>query len=81
VARWKTKMSAQQVAEFEDLVGDFLHELGYSLHSEKKKTLRAALMRATYLAMFEAKDLARNRTPLRRFVRLERIEHEPDAGA
>jgi hypothetical protein len=80
VARWKTKMSADQVAAFEEVVGDFLRELGYPLHSERKTMLRAALMRATYLAMFEAKHLARNHTPLRRFVRLERIENEPDTG-
>jgi hypothetical protein len=82
VARWKTKMSTGQVSAFESLVGDFLRKLGYGLHSAKKKeTLRAAVMRSTYLAMFEAKHLAKSYTPLRRFVRLERIENEADVKA
>src|ERR1022692_2858916 len=78
VARWKTKMSAEQAAFFEQLVGDLLLKLGYSLLSEvkRKPSLRAARMRATYLAVFEAKHWMRN-TPLGRFVDLERIEMDP----
>jgi hypothetical protein len=83
VGRWKTKMSAEQTADFEQLVGDFLLKLGYSLLSEVKRetSLRAARMRATYLAMFEAKHWMRSNTPLGRFVDLERIEMDPQTPA
>lgn len=83
VARWKTKMSAEQIAGFEELVGDSLLELGYSRLSEAKQraSLRAARMRATYLAMFEAKHWMRINTLLGRFVQLERIEIEPRIAA
>jgi hypothetical protein len=76
-------MSAEQIAFFEQLVGDCLLKLGYSLLSEVKRetSLRAARMRATYLAMFEAKHWMRSNTPLGRFVDLERIEMDPQTPA
>lgn len=78
VARWKTKMSAEQVAGFEELVGDSLLELGYGPLSRTgyRTTLRASRMRATYSALFDAKHWTRTYTPLGRLVRLERIEIE-----
>jgi hypothetical protein len=79
VARWKTKMTPQQISSFEELVGDFLVKLGYGALREARHgtTFRAARMRATYLPMFEAKHKIRMHTPLGRLVRLERIEIEP----
>jgi hypothetical protein len=79
IDRWKTKMSPEQTAAFEDLVGSCLQELGYTLASETRRrmSLRATLLRTTYLAMFEAKHWIRTNTPLSRLVRLERIELEP----
>jgi hypothetical protein len=79
VARWKTKMTPQQIASLEELVGDFLVDLGYGALQEASHgtTLHAARMRATYLPMFEAKHQIRMHTPLGRLVRLERIEIEP----
>ncbi len=78
VARWKTKMPPEQLAAFEELVGDFLLELGYSLSSEPKQktSLRVARLRTTYLALFEAKHRMKA-TPLGRFVGLGYIEVEP----
>jgi hypothetical protein len=78
VARWKTKMPPEQIAAFEELIGDFLLELGYSLFSEpkRKRSLRAARLRTTYLALFEAKHRMKA-TPLGRFVGLGYIEVEP----
>jgi hypothetical protein len=75
VARWKTKMSPEQLAAFEALVGDFLHELGYTPVSKTRRrmSLRALRLRTTYLAMFEAKYRIKA-TPLGQFVRLEPIE-------
>jgi hypothetical protein len=81
VARWKTKMTAQEIASLEQLIGDALVDLGYSLGSDTKHrtSLRAARMRATYLPMFEAKQWLK-RTPLGTFVHLDTIEIEPDAS-
>ncbi len=78
VARWKTKMSAVQAADFEALVGDFLEELGYQLASEepRKVSIRASRLRGTYLAMFEAKHRMKA-TPLGRLVGLDPLEVEP----
>jgi len=80
VARWKTKMSAEQTEAFEALVGKFLQELGYSPASSfpRKISLRAFRLRATYFAMFETKRWMRINTPLGRSVDLERIEIEPE---
>ncbi len=71
LARWKTKMSSNQIEDFEMLVGEFLQELGYPLASGKLGSLtsRATRLRTTYLAMFEAKQWMKTRTPLGRFVR------------
>jgi hypothetical protein len=78
IARWKKKMSPQQIATFEGLVGGFLGELGYSPFSEAKPrtSLRAARLRATYLPMFEAKHRMKA-TALGRLVHLKNIEVEP----
>jgi hypothetical protein len=79
VGRWKAKMSASQVATFEQLVGGFLRELGYGLFSDTKRggSLRAARLRTTYLTMFDAKRWMKA-TPLGRFVHLKNIEVEPN---
>jgi Sulfotransferase family len=76
VARWKTKMLSEEIAAFEDLVGDFLQELAYTPGSEIKRrtSLRTIRLRTTYRAMFEAKQWMRGNTPLGRFVRMERIQ-------
>lgn len=81
VARWKTKMSAEQIAAFENLVGASLLDLGYGLHSAATpaRTLRTARLRTTYRAMFEAKHWMKA-TPLGRFISLGCIQIEPDAG-
>lgn len=77
VGRWKIKMSAEQIATFEELTGELLLELGYSLSSKPKPgtSLRAARLRSTYLAMFEAKRWMKA-TPLGRFVHLKNLEVE-----
>lgn len=83
VARWKTKMSPEQTASFEALVGDFLQELGYAPMSEtgRRASPRSARLRGSYLTMFEAKHWIRANTPLGRFVRLGSIEMEPKTPA
>ena len=83
VDRWRKQMSPEQTADFETLVGEFLRELGYSLVSEPNRSmnLRAARLRATYLAMFETKSWIRTNTPLGRLVRLERLGIKPENPA
>jgi len=77
VGRWKTKMWQEQLRDFEALAGDRLVELGYPLASGKRaSSLRSARLRATYFAMFRAKQWAKTHTRLGRKVRLGRIEIE-----
>ncbi len=75
VGRWKNKMNAEEIVAFEELVGRSLSQLGYELSSTPlTKSFRAGRMRAVYPALFELKHWARTKTPLGRFIRLERIE-------
>jgi hypothetical protein len=81
VDRWKTKLSVEQIAAFEELTGEFLLELGYCLSSKPTPTsVRAARLRSVYLAMFDAKRWMKG-TPLGRFVRLGCIQIEPQTPA
>jgi hypothetical protein len=81
VGRWKTKMSSEQLKDFEALAGKRLRELGYPLAAAAKRSssLRSAQLRATYFAMFEVKRWMRVHTPLGRRVRLGRIGIEAPA--
>ena len=81
LARWKNKMSSEEIAALEELIGDFLTKLGYVLGSKaKRRSLRTARLRSTYMTMFEAKHRMRS-TPFGRHVRLGRIEVEPPTPA
>jgi hypothetical protein len=79
VARWKTKMSAEEIVAFEELVGELLLELRYDLSSnaQHQSGFHALRLRKTYLAMFEAKHWMKG-TPLGRFVNLKNLEIEQD---
>jgi hypothetical protein len=77
VARWKTKMSRDQIGGLEQLIGEALLELGYGLTSDRRMSLRSARLRATYLALFRAKHWMKA-TPLGRFVHLRNLEVEPN---
>jgi len=77
VARWKTKMSRDQIGGLEQLIGEALLELGYALTSDRRMSLRSARLRATYLALFRAKHWMKA-TPLGRFVHLRNLEVEPN---
>ncbi len=76
--RWKNRMSAEHVAGFEDLVGEFMTELGYSLSSNAKRgvSFRTERLRRTYLTMFEMKHWMKS-TPLGRFVHLNILGLQP----
>ena len=77
VARWKTKMSVDQIGGLEELIGEALLELGYGLTLDRRMSLRSARLRATYLALFRAKHWMKA-TPLGRFVHLRNLEVEPN---
>ena len=72
VARWKTKMTGEEVAGFERLCGGFLKELGYPLASAflGQRDLRRWRMRTTYFAMFAGKQWSKTRTPLGKLVHM-----------
>jgi Sulfotransferase family len=75
VGRWKARMSKEELALFERLVGGFLRELGYGLEQENPgRSFQAARLRATYLPSFKTKQWLKTRTPLGRRVRLGPLE-------
>jgi hypothetical protein len=76
VGRWKSKMTAEEVQRFEELVGDFLQTLGYPVSDGFSKTssLRALRLRGTYLPMFTAKQWLKSNTPLGRRVNIGPME-------
>jgi hypothetical protein len=77
VGRWRSMMSSAQVADFEDIAGDRLRELGYPLASSSQRTsIRASRLRATYLTLFPLKQWLKAYTPLGRRVKLGRIKIE-----
>jgi len=77
VDRWKAKMSSCEIVALEELIGDFLLELGYVVSSKPGhgRSLRAQRLRKTYFALFEAKHWMKT-TPLGRFVDLKNLEVE-----
>src|SRR5215469_13427354 len=75
VGRWKSKLSPQGIADFEALVGDFLHELGYILGSAQQHPgLRARRLRGTYFPYFTLKQWLKMNTPLGRRAHTGRME-------
>lgn len=73
VGRFTGKMTPQQLADFETLVGKYLQELGYPAASESKPGLRAKRLRYTYLARFALRHWLKSRTPLGRFSNIARM--------
>jgi hypothetical protein len=75
IGRWEKKMTADQVADFESLTGDFLQQLGYPLASgTPRRDFRAMRLRSTYLRGFSLRHWLKSRTPLGRYAKLERME-------
>jgi len=72
VQRWKRHMSEGEIVIFESLVGDFLRDLGYHLiTSDVKKRnnfFRLRSMRALYKSYYTARQWAKTKTPLSRFL-------------
>ena len=69
VGRWKERFPSDQLLLFEELVGDYLEELGYARSSNsapKARSRSVKAMRQLYLAFYESKQWAKINTPLSR---------------
>jgi LPS sulfotransferase NodH len=77
VNRWREKLSSQQVASIEALVGECLEELAYPLSSPveaRTEGLRERCMRAFYFKLLDFKLWLKTRTPAGRLANLETLE-------
>jgi hypothetical protein len=88
--RWKERLTREEVAALESLVGPCLEELGYPLTtppSERQPGLRDRWMRAVYPSFLDTKLWLKLRTPVGRMANLSALElsdptetTETDAG-
>jgi len=71
VGRWKDKLTSDQLKQFEQLVGNYLQELGYPLSdpaNASANSLAVQTMRWTYRNFYEFKQWAKVNTPLSRWT-------------
>jgi hypothetical protein len=70
VGRWKNKFPAQQLTEFEQLIGDYMQELGYALSSPApaKRSLAVKRNRLVYRTFYDFKQWAKINTPVTRWM-------------
>jgi hypothetical protein len=76
VNRWKMRLSRQQIAALEAMVGGCLEESGYALsapEAERRQGARERLMRAIYFNLFENKLWLKTRTPAGRLANLSEL--------
>jgi Sulfotransferase family len=74
VQRWKQRLSAEEVAEMEGLVGDCLQSLGYTLESKTEQRahgVRKKILKPLYRGFLNAKVWLKVKTPLGRFANLD----------
>ena len=77
VNRWKERLSQEEVAALESLVGEFLEELGYALTTPEKQRepgLHEKWMRALYPGFLDTKLWLKIATPVGRFANLSALE-------
>jgi LPS sulfotransferase NodH len=77
VNRWKERLSREEVAALEGLVGPCLQQLGYTLtlpEAERKISLRARLLRTLYPNLLGAKLWLKIHTPVGKFANLSALE-------
>lgn len=76
VGRWKEKLSSEQVATLEDIIGDTLSEFNYPLtkSGRRRNPVGAKAFRAAYLAYFNGKLWLKSKTPLGRFASIAPLE-------
>lgn len=84
VGRWKTVLSADQIAQLESAIADRLQETGYELATPKEQrhtTFPAALMRLLYPIYFDVKLWLKTYTPLAKTADIGRMGiSEPESG-
>ena len=71
VGRWKDKLTSDQLKQFEQLIGNYLQELGYPLSdpaNASANSLAVQTMRWTYRNFYEFKQWAKVNTPLSRWT-------------
>ncbi|PYX48224.1 MAG: hypothetical protein DMG79_12315 [Acidobacteria bacterium] len=71
VGRWKSKFPADQLIQFEALIGSYMGELGYSVSADaetRNHPLGNKSMRLIYGAYYECKQWAKIHTPLSRLM-------------
>jgi hypothetical protein len=68
VGRWKEKFPADQLAQLENLVGDYMQELGYAVSANGTRSLARSGKRLIYGAYYEFKQWAKVHTPLSRMM-------------
>ena len=86
VGRWKTVLSADEVAQVESLIGDELQETGYALAAsaeQKHHNFPVSLMGFLYPIYFDAKLWLKTYTPLAKTADIGRmgISEPPENGA
>jgi len=85
VNRWKERLSRQEVAALEALVGPCLQELGYPLtipEGERKLGFRGKLLQTIYPDLLGTKLWLKLHTPAGKFANLSALELDgPDASA
>lgn len=72
IDRWKQKLTEEQIAGVESIVGDTLTEFGYALSADagQRTSLARLWMRSFYSMFLESKLILKMRTPLGRFSNL-----------
>jgi hypothetical protein len=71
VGRWKEKFPAEQLMQFEQLIGRYLQELGYALSdagNASANSFAVRRMRWTYRNFYEFKQWVKVKTPLSRWM-------------
>jgi hypothetical protein len=71
VGRWKSKFPADQLTQFEALIGRYMQELGYAVSTGARGTaerLRFRSMRMVYAAYYPSKQWMKTHTPLSRLM-------------
>ena len=78
VGRWKQKFPPEQLQRFEDLIGDYMAELGYARATQRgRNSLFVVRKRAMYSAFYPMKQWIKIHTPLSRmFVNYAEIQFD-----
>ncbi len=79
VQRWKERLSANEIAELETVIGPALEEFGYSLSlapEQRQKNFRTRCLGSVYPLLLESKQWLKTSTPVGRLSNLSALEIE-----